>query len=151
MGLTAFLLAFGAVLALDQVTKALLWGREGALIPGVVNIANVKNTGSAMGVLSFCPPWLLAAAAAAAIAGIAVYAAAARPGKTVCVALGCIAGGAAGNLADRIFRGYVADLFETVFVKFYVFNAADAAIVIGCAVCAAAVLFGRGTDREGRR
>ncbi len=146
--MAVFLSVFAAVLAADQMTKAFLWGWEGEWIPGVLNIANVKNTGSAMGVLSFCPAWLLSAAAAAAIAAIFVYVLKARPGRMVSAALGGVAGGAAGNLADRLLRGYVADLFETVFVRFYVFNLADAAIVAGCAVCAAAVLFGVGKGEK---
>ena len=79
-----------------------------------------------------------------------IYVRFSRPGKMIGASLGCIAGGAAGNLADRLLRGYVADLFETVFVRFYVFNIADAAIVTGCAVCAAAVLFGGRAHRKGK-
>ncbi len=145
--MTAFVAFFFAVLALDQLTKALLWGREGVLIPGVMNIANVKNTGSAMNALPFVPAWALSVLAGALIIAICVYAWRTRPPRSLAIALGCVAGGAAGNLLDRIFRGYVADLFETVFVRFYIFNLADAAIVIGCAVCAGVLLFGGGERR----
>ncbi len=149
-GMTAFFVPFFSVLILDQLTKALLWGREGVLIPGVMNIANVKNTGSAMGALSFMPSWLHFALAFFALAAIVTYACFRRPSRTISAFLGCIAGGAAGNLADRILRGYVADLFETVFIRFYVFNLADAAIVIGCIACAAAVLFGKDGEGKGK-
>ncbi len=146
--MVAFFTALFSVLILDQLTKALLWGREGVLIPGVMNIANIKNTGTAMNVLSFMPPWLHFVLALLAVAAVVGYAVIRRPSGAVNVSLGLVAGGALGNLADRILRGYVADLFETVFVRFYVFNLADAAIVVGCIACAAAVLLGKDDGRE---
>ncbi|MBR6707453.1 MAG: signal peptidase II [Clostridia bacterium] len=148
--MVTFFTALFSVLALDQLTKTLLWGREGILIPGVMNIANIKNTGTAMNVLSFMPPWLHFAAAVLAVAAITGYVVVRRPSGTLKVFLGLVAGGALGNLLDRMFRGYVADLFETVFVRFYVFNLADAAIVVGCIACAAAALLGKdgGEERE---
>ena len=42
-----------------------------------------------------------------------------------------IIGGALGNLIDRIFRGYVVDMIQTLFINFPVFNVADSCIVIG--------------------
>ena len=143
----AFFTALFSVLALDQLSKALLWGREGVLIPGVMNIANVRNTGTAMNALSFLPSWLHFAIAFLAAAAIVFYVVLRRPSGAVTVFLGLVAGGALGNLTDRILRGYVADLFETVFVRFYVFNLADAAIVIGCIACAGAVLLGKDGGR----
>ncbi|MBL4758953.1 MAG: signal peptidase II [Rhizobiales bacterium] len=51
------------------------------------------------------------------------------------LALAFIAGGAAGNLADRIIYGAVADFFSFHAFGFnwYVFNLADTAIVVGVA------------------
>ena len=149
--MVAFFTALFSVLALDQLTKALLWGREGVLIPGVMNIANVKNTGTAMNVFSFMPAWLHFVTAIFAVAAIVGYAVIRRPSGAVNVSLGLVAGGALGNLADRILRGYVADLFETVFVRFYVFNLADAAIVVGCIACAALVFWGKDGGRERKK
>ena len=149
--MVAFFTALFSVLAMDQLTKAFLWGREGVLIPGVMNIANVKNTGTAMNVLSFMPSWLHLVIALTAVAAIVGYATVRRPSRQIMVFLGFVAGGALGNLTDRIFRGYVADLFETVFVRFYVFNLADAAIVVGCIACAAAALFGKDGGEERKK
>ena len=50
-------------------------------------------------------------------------------------------GGAAGNMLDRFFRGYVVDMFETLFVRFAVFNVADAALTVGTVLMAASLLF----------
>ena len=42
-----------------------------------------------------------------------------------------ILGGMLGNLADRIFLGYVVDMIDLTFVRFAVFNVADMFISIG--------------------
>lgn len=47
------------------------------------------------------------------------------------LAWGLVLGGSLGNLADRIFRGYVVDFISVDFVNFAVFNIADAAVNIG--------------------
>lgn len=47
------------------------------------------------------------------------------------VALLCVAGGALGNLIDRIAHGYVIDMFYFRLINFPVFNVADVFIVCG--------------------
>ena len=42
-----------------------------------------------------------------------------------------IAGGALGNFADRIFRGYVVDFIKVLFIDFPVFNFADILVTCG--------------------
>jgi signal peptidase II len=47
----------------------------------------------------------------------------------------CIAavyGGGLGNMIDRVFLGYVVDMFQTEFINFPVFNVADIFITCGC-------------------
>ena len=39
--------------------------------------------------------------------------------------------GAVGNLIDRALLGYVTDMFETLFMRFAVFNVADICVVVG--------------------
>ena len=41
-------------------------------------------------------------------------------------------GGAAGNMADRFLTGYVPDMIELLFVRFAIFNVADACLCVGC-------------------
>ena len=43
-------------------------------------------------------------------------------------------GGAAGNMVDRFLTGFVPDMIEFLFIRFAVFNVADACLVIGCAL-----------------
>ena len=53
-------------------------------------------------------------------------------------------GGALGNLPDRLFRGFVPDMIELLFVRFAIFNLADAALTAGCAVVILSLLFRSG-------
>ena len=52
-----------------------------------------------------------------------------------------MAGGALGNLIDRAALGYVRDLFELLFVKFYIFNIADVGVVAGAVLCGVSLLW----------
>jgi len=47
--------------------------------------------------------------------------------------MGCILGGALGNLIDRAAKGQVTDFLEFAFIKFPIFNVADALIDVGIA------------------
>lgn len=47
------------------------------------------------------------------------------------VALGLIAGGAVGNVIDRVVDGYVTDMICLTFIDFPVFNVADICVVVG--------------------
>lgn len=42
-----------------------------------------------------------------------------------------IISGGLGNIIDRLFRGYVIDYIEVLFVDFYVFNFADCLVTVG--------------------
>ena len=52
-------------------------------------------------------------------------------------------GGAAGNMADRLITGFVPDMIELLFVRFAVFNPADAALTVGCALIVLHLLSGK--------
>ena len=43
-------------------------------------------------------------------------------------------GGIIGNLLDRVFRGYVIDYIEPLFINFAVFNFADVLITCGATI-----------------
>lgn len=140
-----FLVAAG-VLALDQGSKAVvdLYFAPGdgmTLIPHVLSLLRVHNTGAAFGLF----PQGTAAFVAVAVAVTAVlggYLLSGRAQGLFGWGAALVAAGAFGNLLDRIQRGYVLDFL--VLPHFPVFNVADSAIVLG------AFLLGLGLLRRTR-
>ncbi len=106
------------------------------LLP-VLSLTWVENTGVTFGMFQAAGGWgpaLLAAVAFAIVAGLVLWL---RRAETwlVAVSLGAIAGGAVGNVVDRLRFGWVEDFihFHVGTWSWYVFNVADAAIVCGVA------------------
>ena len=132
-----------AAFVLDRATKILAEGiPEGgaALIPGVIGLRYARNTGIAFSLLSGHPRLLgflslfLIAAGFLWLRG--------KPLKAFPLSgLALMAGGAAGNMADRLICGQVTDWIEFLFVRFPVFNLADAFLTAGCALVVFSLLF----------
>ena len=134
-----------AVFAADRVTKMLAPGiPEGgqALIPGVIGLRYAENRGIAFSLLSGAP-WALGILSLALIVGAFLYLRRKELHPVTLAGLMLMLGGAAGNMADRFIHGYVPDMIEFLFVRFAVFNVADACLTVGCAVVMARLLFGR--------
>ena len=55
--------------------------------------------------------------------------------------LGVLVSGAAGNLIDRVFLGYVIDFINPLFVDFAIFNIADCAVTLGAVSLIAYLVF----------
>ncbi|MBE5804094.1 MAG: signal peptidase II [Clostridiales bacterium] len=131
-----------AALVVDQLTKLAARQLTAAvtLIPGVVGLRYAENTGMAFSLFSG-RPWLLGLLSAALIVlGFAVlrrY----RLGAVAQIAAMLMLGGAAGNMIDRLFIGYVVDMIEVLFIDFAIFNVADAALTVGCVLMAWSLLF----------
>jgi signal peptidase II len=135
-----------AIVGLDQATKAMLRARLGlyddvSIIPGLLGLTHVRNTGAAFGLLnSINFPFkagLIAFVATAALVGIAGYAARLAPAQRLArIGLAFIIGGAVGNLIDRVVLGYVVDFIDVYWGAwhFWAFNVADSAITIGVCV-----------------
>ena len=126
----------------DQLVKAAclsLTGRVG-LIPGVLALTYAENTGMAFSLFSG-RAWALGIVSALCILvgwrALRRY----RLGGLSRVAAMLMLGGAAGNMIDRFFRGYVVDMFEVLFMEFAIFNVADAALTVGTVLMAASLLF----------
>ena len=122
------------VLAADRAAKELAPGlpAEGvSLIPGILGLRYVQNTGAAFSLLSGYPR-LLGALSLALIIGGCVWLRKKRIAPFPLAGLALMAGGAAGNMFDRLIRGFVPDMIEAQFVNFPVFNVADSCLTGGC-------------------
>ena len=123
-----------AVFAADRVTKA-LWDRipaEGVtLIPGVLGLRPVRNTGMAFSIGSG-KPWLLGILSLAILAAAMLVLRNQKIPRLPAIGLGGMLGGAAGNMVDRLITGFVPDMIEFLFVRFAVFNVADMGLTLGC-------------------
>lgn len=149
------------VVALDQVVKAVVRSHltlheSVTVIPGFFDLTRVHNTGAAYGFLDGVDfPFktvLLACVAAAALIGLAAYAASLDPAQVLTRAgLTLVIGGAIGNLIDRISMGYVLDFVDVYRGNwhFWAFNVADSAITIGV-VLMILELLGLGRTRVSR-
>ena len=117
-----------------------------AVLP-VLNLTMVWNRGVTFGLLNGLGAWSSVALAVVAIVIVAAIAVWLRRSERplVAVALGAIAGGAVGNVIDRIRFGAVVDFIHAHAWgwSWYVFNVADAAIVCGVAALVLDSLFHR--------
>jgi signal peptidase II len=136
-----------SILLVDQITKAIVRAymqvdQTVGLIPHVIRLTLVRNTGAAFGIFPGRQPVFVITSLLVLFA-IAAYWRRARPTQwLVVVALAMIAGGALGNLIDRALIGRVTDFFEFAFIDFPVFNVADMGIVGGVGALMVWVLFG---------
>ncbi len=143
------------IIALDQLTKAaitdnFLLNQVMEVIPGFFNIVYYKNPGAAFSVLNaggFLRTLFLISVSAVALVIIGILIRRAKD-LLMSFALFMIAGGAVGNLIDRVRFGYVVD-----FLDFYVagyhwpaFNVADSAITAGVFLAVFSFYFGDKKD-----
>ena len=124
------------LVALDQMTKhfaRVTLAAEGSwvLIPGVVGLTYVENTGMAFSSFSGATAVLavISAIAAAALAVVIYRRVLPRPFSQAMLML--LLAGAVGNLNDRALVGYVTDMIQLLFVHFAVFNVADICVTVG--------------------
>lgn len=138
-----YLLISLAVLVLDQWTKWLVelhLGDHASLevLPGLLNLTHVRNTGVAFGLFSAhgsaTGTLILTLLGMGALAFVVYYFwIVALADRMLLVALALVAGGAVGNLLDRIARGAVTDFIDFYYGTYHwhTFNVADAAISVG--------------------
>ncbi len=131
------------VIVLDQVTKALVRNALALhesidVIPHLVSLTRVHNTGAAFGMLNSVDfafkAVVMSMVAVAALGGVAWYAfSVPLSDRLARVGIAGVAGGAIGNLIDRATAGYVLDFVDAYWDgwHFWAFNVADAAITLG--------------------
>jgi signal peptidase II len=150
------------VVALDQIVKAWIvanFGRDAsvhgqAIIPGLIDLHYLENTGAAFGQFQGAG-WVLAIVAVGVIGVILVLVPRlhARPEGVpwpLLLALALILAGALGNLIDRVRFGYVVDFVTPTFARvtlgdtiyqFPTFNVADSSITMGVLLLLVGFLF----------
>jgi len=144
------LIVCGAVVLVDQASKAIVVsslsvGQSETLILGF-KVANTPNSGLAFGIGS--GHGLVLAVTIAALALVLIWFALdpARPG--LWLAVGLLAGGALGNLADRVRTDAVTDFIDPPLWP--TFNLADVAITLGAIALVLVSLSGDPSERVGR-
>jgi signal peptidase II len=137
------LIAIAVVIGIDQLTKLIV--RQTLplhdtinVIPGLLDITHVQNTGAAFGILNAAEfpykPAVMIGIAALALVAIAAYASQLGFHERLArFGLSLILGGAFGNLIDRAVAGHVVDFVDVYWgtSHFWAFNVADAAITVG--------------------
>ena len=101
------------------------------LIPGFLQLHYHRNDGAMMGFLEGKTVLVTILAVACMIALIVLMFSNVVKTKLDYICLVMIATGGIGNIIDRIFRGYVVDYIEYLFIDFYIFNFADCLITVG--------------------
>ncbi len=161
MGIALVIMA--VVVAADQLTK--LWivctfapHEILVVIPGFFNLTHLTNTGAAFGMLAGEPSmarqvfFIGIAVVALVLMALALRQYGGRH-RLFAVAIGLVAGGAIGNLIDRLRLGAVID-----FLDFYIgrhhwpaFNVADSAITIGVGCFLLAEYLAKDEKRQAQR
>lgn len=126
------------LVACDQIIKYFVYAYlkpVGSIpaIPGILQFSYYENDGAMMGMMGG-KTLLMTLLAAICIGGILFVI---FSGKIQSLfELGCITlmlAGGLGNIIDRIFRGFVIDYIEVLFIDFYIFNFADCLVTCGAA------------------
>lgn len=134
------------LLMADQISKSLIIRFIPAytlvpIVPGFFNLTYVLNPGAAFGLLSkgdpsYRNPFFIGVSLVAILFVLYCYWRQGRGKPLYGTGLGLVAGGALGNLLDRIFQGAVVDFFDFHLGRHHwpAFNLADSGISIGVAL-----------------
>lgn len=143
---TVWLLAILGMIGLDRAVK--LWAASAlkpagtmTLIPGLIQLYYTENQGAAFGIFSGARIFLVVLTSAAVVFMAWLLLTDKLPGGLGQWSLVLIIGGALGNLIDRIFQGYVVDMFEFMFINFAIFNVADIFVTCGGAMLVVYLIF----------
>lgn len=137
------------IIAVDQLSKYWIVNNIGirdsiSVIPKIIDFVYVKNTGAAFSFLSDKNYGIVILSCISILfcIGVILFMIKYRPKhKLLNISLALMLSGAIGNVIDRIFKGYVVDFIEMIFIDFPVINIADIAITFGAAMIIIYVLF----------
>jgi signal peptidase II len=133
-----FLIPAAIVVIVDQISKQVFWhnfvpGYHVDVIPGLLRITLVKNSGAAFGLLEGGRIFFIVSSVIAVAFIIYLGLRLPRTERFKRVLLGLILGGAIGNLIDRVYDGAVIDFIEMGIGGHWwpVYNVADIAVTVG--------------------
>jgi len=142
-----------AILIIDLLTK--IWAqtrlREIGTIPlieDVFHLTYVENRGAAFGILQDKRIFFVLITLAFVVAVIYVIFKYKNRPAMLDYSLSFMVAGALGNMIDRIWRGFVVDMFDFRMINFPVFNIADIFVCIGAGLLAIFFVFCDGKDKE---
>ncbi len=148
------LIIIALLVAVDQIIKLLVIEHlepigSLPLIDGFVQLNYAENTGAAFGSFSGKTTLLSIFTLVIIIVGILYLMLKKRKFDMEYVCVTLIISGGIGNLIDRVFRGYVVDYIEPLFIDFAIFNFAD--ILVTCSCIALVIWLLYDIYREGKR
>lgn len=125
------------VVLVDQATKAaaieVIADGNSVLIPGIIDLVHVENTGAAFSIGEGNGVLFVIVALAFLIGSCSFVCREEELPLGIVAAVALIAGGGLGNMIDRLMNGSVTDFLSTAFMKFPVFNVADICVTVGVA------------------
>lgn len=138
MRIALYWLVLVLAVILDQTTKAaareVLADGPRVLIPGVINLVHVENTGAAFSIGEGGGVIFILIALAFIVASSVIVVRTDDLPSSLVIFVGLVAGGGLGNMIDRIIDGSVTDFIATAFMNFPVFNVADMCVTVGVAL-----------------
>lgn len=131
------LLMIAAAVAMDQWTKYLAVTHLQPIdtlpiLENILHLTYLENRGAAFGMLAN-HRWIFMILSTVSILLLLWWLLKEKPkSKWITVAGAMIVGGGIGNMIDRVAYGYVVDFIDVRAIDFYVFNAADSFVCVGC-------------------
>lgn len=143
-------LVAGLIFVVDQLTKA--WvrssvevGEQISVVGDFLQIGHVHNRGIAFGLFSGAGGWVVFAALLAGVVLALTMSSLAQEDRLIAFGIACLAGGASGNIVDRLLQGYVTDMIQLP--SWPSFNVADIGITVGVCLVVVANLRSMRTSR----
>lgn len=125
-----------ALTAIDQIIKYFVCAYlepigSKIIVENFLQLSYVENTGAMMGLMQGKTSLLAVLAIIILVVLFALILTKKIKFGFIYCCLVMIVSGGIGNIIDRIFRGFVVDYIEVLFVDFYVFNFADCLVTVG--------------------
>lgn len=130
-----YLIISAILVAIDFAVKAWVVGNIPLgglhnLIPGVISLTHIRNTGAAWSMFEG-QQWFFYITTIIALGVVAFLWRDSKAKPLYRLGLAFILAGAIGNFIDRVHQQYVTDMFQLDFINFPIFNVADVCLTVG--------------------